>query len=63
MKNTNGIIARLGALCAENGVGIDSIHQNPITDENNVKFVIVTENSQSLQVQCAVHDDRCAAAL
>jgi hypothetical protein len=51
IKDALGIIKTVGELCEKNGIGINSVLQNEITDPNDVKFVVTTEECRSSQVK------------
>ena len=58
VKDGTGIISDIGRICAENGISIDSILQNPITDSNNVPFVITTDSCRRSAVKKLCHSTR-----
>ena len=46
-----GIIRTVGELCEKHGVSIHAIHQIPIVDNDNVPFVVQTEEVSSDNIE------------
>ena len=51
VKDQTGIIMTAGKLCHANGISIHAVLQDPISDSDNVPFVITTESCRKSQVE------------
>eukprot|EP00944_MAST-04C_sp_MAST-4C-sp1_P004641 g4641.t1 len=54
IRDATGIIRTVGGICEENGVSIFAVLQIPITDKQNVPFVITTDKTLASKVQVVV---------
>ena len=63
MSDGLGIIKAIGEEAEKAGVSIFSIHQNPITDKDNVYTAVTTEESRRSQVGSSCLTSRCHSTL
>jgi homoserine dehydrogenase len=54
IRDATGIIRTVGAICENEGVSIHSVLQIPITDKQNVPFVITTDETLASKVKVVV---------
>ena len=54
IRDATGIIRTVGGICEENGVSIFAVLQIPITDKQNVPFVITTDKTLASKVKLVV---------
>ena len=58
VKDQHGIIKTVGELCEKHDISIFAVLQSPITDPENVPFVITTESTKVSRVEAMVADLR-----